>query len=86
MPEAAYLSKASLAKELQVSETTVDEMVRRGVLPKPVRLSAGCIRWRWATVDAALASMLAPADDSRPMAGGWNANQKTTERGSGRAT
>lgn len=53
----SYLSCASLARELDVSETTVHEMVRRGVLPKPVKLSNGCVRWRWADVDMALGSM-----------------------------
>lgn len=53
----SYLSKPSLATELDVAESTVDEMVRRGVLPRPVRLSAGCVRWRWADVDMALASL-----------------------------
>lgn len=52
-----YVSKATLAQALEISESTVDEMVRRGVLPRPVRLSSGCIRWRWASVDLALASM-----------------------------
>ncbi len=58
-----YLSKASLAKALEISESTVDEMVRRGVLPKPARLSPGCIRWRWETVDLALSSLAGPTDD-----------------------
>lgn len=62
----AYLSKAGLAFELSVSETTVDEMVRRGVLPRPIRLSSGCIRWRWETVDMALASMGEATDDAAP--------------------
>lgn len=53
----AYLSKSGLAFELSISETTVDEMVRRGVIPRPIRLSSGCIRWRWETVDVALTSM-----------------------------
>ncbi len=54
---AAYMTRASLAAELQIGESTVDEMVRRGVLPRPVRLSSGCVRWRWASVDQALSSM-----------------------------
>lgn len=53
----AYLSCASLARELDVSETTVHEMVRRGVLPAPVKLSPGCVRWCWVDVEAALASL-----------------------------
>lgn len=53
----AYLSKASLAVELDCSESTIDEMVRRGVLPKPLRLSNGCVRWSWADVEMALSSL-----------------------------
>lgn len=53
----SYLSCASLARELEVSETTVHEMVRRGVLPQPVKLSSGCVRWCWADVQAALGSL-----------------------------
>ena len=54
---ASYLSCASLARELDVSETTVHEMVRRGVLPRPVKLSTGCVRWCWADVQMALGSL-----------------------------
>lgn len=53
----SYLSCASLARELDVSERTVQEMVRRGVLPQPVRLSPGCVRWCWTDVQTALASL-----------------------------
>jgi integrase len=35
------LSRADLATAIGVSESTVDEMVKRGVLPKPMRLSEG---------------------------------------------
>ena len=57
---ASELSCASLARELDVSETTVHEMVRRGVLPAPVgKLSAGCVRWCWAEVQLALGSLSA---------------------------
>jgi predicted DNA-binding transcriptional regulator AlpA len=53
----AYLSKSSLAQELDMAESTVDEMVKRGVLPKPVKLSSGCVRWSWAAVEQALESL-----------------------------
>jgi predicted DNA-binding transcriptional regulator AlpA len=53
----------SLAAELDISESTVDEMVRRGVLPKPIRLSTGCVRWSWIAVEAALASIAGSAQD-----------------------
>ena len=54
MPLASYLTKAALAAELMISESTVDDFVRRGLLPPPVRISPGCVRWRWATVDEVL--------------------------------
>jgi predicted DNA-binding transcriptional regulator AlpA len=52
-----YLSRSRLALALDMAESTVDEMVRRGVLPKPLKLSAGCVRWCWKDVDTALASL-----------------------------
>src|SRR4051812_39267714 len=58
----AYLSRATLAAVLDISESAVDEMVRRGVLPRPVRLSPRCVRWRWLAVDAALASLSAASE------------------------
>jgi len=51
----SYVSKATLAAELDVSESTVDALVQRGVLPKPVRVG-GSVRWSWAQVDASLAA------------------------------
>jgi hypothetical protein len=43
-----------LAAELDCAESTVDELVRRGILPKPVHLSSGCVRWCWDDVTAAI--------------------------------
>jgi predicted DNA-binding transcriptional regulator AlpA len=37
----SYMSCAELAWELSISQSTVLEMVRRKVLPEPVRLSGG---------------------------------------------
>lgn len=51
----AWPSKATLAAELDVSESTIDEWVRRGILPKPVRM-AGSVRWCWDDVNAALSA------------------------------
>ena len=53
----SYLAIDTLARELDVSETTVRELVDRGVLPPPIRLSTGTVRWNWAEVQAALASL-----------------------------
>jgi predicted DNA-binding transcriptional regulator AlpA len=72
----SYLSVASLARELEVSDTTVYEMVKRGVLPPPIRLSNGCVRWCWAEVQARLASLSgsgSSANDDRFLAGVRNA-------------
>jgi hypothetical protein len=40
-----------------MSESTVDEMVKRGTLPAPIRLSPGCVRWVWEDIVCALASL-----------------------------
>jgi predicted DNA-binding transcriptional regulator AlpA len=53
----AYPSKAALAAELDCAESTVDDLVKRGILPQPIRLSTGCVRWCWADVETALASL-----------------------------
>lgn len=53
----SFMSVATLARELDVSESTVHEMVRRGVLPPPLKLSSGCVRWNWADVRTALSSL-----------------------------
>ncbi|QAU49927.1 transcriptional regulator [Bradyrhizobium guangzhouense] len=63
MTRPSYLSKKSLAHELDMAESTVDEMVRRGVLPKPLKLSAGCVRWSWTAVEQALASLGGTAEE-----------------------
>lgn len=57
MTAPAYLSRASLAVKLDMAESTVDDMVKRGILPAPVRLSPGCVRWCWADVATAIASL-----------------------------
>ena len=51
----AFPSKATLAAELDISESTVDDWVRRGILPKPIRIGSAP-RWKWADVDAALSA------------------------------
>ena len=53
----AFPSKSRLAAELDMAESTVDEMVKRGVLPRPVRLSTGCVRWCWADVVTAIQTL-----------------------------
>jgi predicted DNA-binding transcriptional regulator AlpA len=70
----SYMSRKDLAWELSVSESTVDDLVRRGVIPPPIKLTDGCVRWSWTGVDAALASVAGPGDASDPyMTGAANA-------------
>lgn len=51
----SFVSKATLAAELDLSETTVDSYVKRGLLPRPVQIG-GSVRWRWDDVAATLAA------------------------------
>jgi predicted DNA-binding transcriptional regulator AlpA len=62
----AYPSKSSLARELDCAESTVDELVRKGILPKPLRLTGGCVRWCWTEVVTALASLKGTEETSDP--------------------
>jgi hypothetical protein len=49
----AYVTRESGAAELQVSPSTWDEMVDRGLLPKPYLLGPNkdLKRWRWCEVE-----------------------------------
>lgn len=49
----SFVSKATLAAELDMSESTVDSYVQRGLLPKPFKWG-GSVRWCWAEVAASL--------------------------------
>nr|WP_278520780.1 hypothetical protein [Brucella anthropi] len=49
----SYVSRARLAVELDIGESTVDDYVRRGLLPRPVRIG-GAVRWSWSQVQALL--------------------------------
>ena len=57
MTHPAYVSRATLAELLDCSGSTVDVLVKQGVLPPPMRLTPGTVRWRWEDVDRALASL-----------------------------
>lgn len=75
---ASYLSCASLARELEVSESHVRDMVRRGLLPPPRKISAGVWRWCWSEVHAFLggkASAHAAAAEDPYMRGALDATK-----------
>jgi predicted DNA-binding transcriptional regulator AlpA len=70
----SFMSRKELAFELSCSESTVDELVRLGRIPPPVKLTAGCVRWWWPAVEAALANVGAGAKAIDPyMAGAIDA-------------
>lgn len=46
----AYVSAETLAQLLDVSETTIWEWTRKGVLPRPVKIG-GSTRWQWSEVE-----------------------------------
>lgn len=58
----SYPSKATLAAELDISETTVDSWVERGFLPKPIK-RGGSVRWCWAEVVVFMSERSAKAND-----------------------
>jgi predicted DNA-binding transcriptional regulator AlpA len=58
----SYVSKATLAAELDMSESTVDSYVQRGLLPKPFKWG-GSVRWCWADVAASLSAKAVGGED-----------------------
>jgi predicted DNA-binding transcriptional regulator AlpA len=75
----AYVSKKRLAEQLDVAESTVDELVKNGKLPRPFHLSSGCVRWSWQEVDNAIKSLRGSAEvmDIDPyVVGAKNATRK----------
>lgn len=76
----SFMSRKELAWELSVSESTVDELVRRGVIPSATKLTPGCVRWSWTAVETALASLAGTTDDGDPfLAGARNAIKAASE-------
>ena len=50
-----YPSAESLAYRLDLSRSTIDEYVKRGLLPKPVQIGATS-RYRWSDVESFIAT------------------------------
>jgi predicted DNA-binding transcriptional regulator AlpA len=60
-----YVSAETLAYRLDCSRSTVDDYVRRGLLPKPQ--SVGNLqRWRWSDVEAWIAASNSRRDEVNP--------------------
>lgn len=53
----AYLSRTSLAAALDIAESTVDDFVRRGILPAPIDGYAKNPVWSWAAVERTMQAL-----------------------------
>lgn len=58
----AFVSVATMAQLLDLSETTIWDLVKRGHLPKPLRIG-GSTRWDWQAVKNFLDSQGAPSPE-----------------------
>lgn len=77
-----YLDKRSLAAALQIPEDRIDDLVRRGIIPRPTAIGS-FVRWRWEDVDLALAGRDGEDnDEADPLLEG--ARRVATERAKGR--
>lgn len=54
----AYVGSSTLCQMLDISESTLWEWVRKGHLPRPVKIGVSS-RWKWADVEA----KISPRDD-----------------------
>jgi predicted DNA-binding transcriptional regulator AlpA len=55
--EPDYPSRETLAKRLDCAPSTIDGLVERGVLPRPIHLTPSVVRWRWLDVDVAIQAL-----------------------------
>src|SRR6478609_5830356 len=60
----AYVTREEGAAELRISPSTWDDLVARGVLPRPVQRLGAIKRWRWEDVDSRLRNDDAEAPES----------------------
>ncbi len=51
MKQSVFIQDIQVANQLGVSRATIWRWVKLGYFPKPVKLSAGCTRWRIEDVD-----------------------------------
>jgi predicted DNA-binding transcriptional regulator AlpA len=65
---AAYVCAETLAQLLDCSKTTVHGYVRRGILPRPIRIGE-LVRWRWVDVEKAIGCLEAGDEYSHADAG-----------------
>jgi predicted DNA-binding transcriptional regulator AlpA len=73
-----YLRRETLARRLNLAPGAIDQLVKRGLLPPPLRLGEALL-WRWATVDEILTRGQPTATDD-PYARGINAVEAPATR------
>jgi predicted DNA-binding transcriptional regulator AlpA len=78
----AYVTREAGAAELQISPSTWDDMVERGLLPPPYKLGPNqdLPRWRWYEVEQRIVGNDKTAGDQTPFFRGL-ANGTTTKGG-----
>lgn len=59
-----YCTRETLAKRLELKPGAIDQLVTRGILPVP-QMIGDAMRWRWATVEAALSGGRHGMDSAR---------------------
>ena len=62
---AQFLRIAHLAKQLQVSKSTIWAWLKAGKFPKPVKLSDNCTAWLAADVEAWAADRIAASQPAK---------------------
>lgn len=63
----AYVSAKTLAKLVDVSESTIWDWARKGLLPKPKRFPSGATRWKWSEVDQFFEGTTESPEDRDPI-------------------
>jgi predicted DNA-binding transcriptional regulator AlpA len=79
MPQ--YMTRETLARQLQIEPGAVDQYVKRGILPPAVAVG-DALRWRWETVDSWLQGRQSVEATNDPYIAGANraAEAPTTRR------
>ena len=51
-PVPAYVTARELQRRLRIPPSTFWRLVKRGLLPQPVRIAPRCVRWRGSELEA----------------------------------
>ena len=59
-----HTRRSRASRENLIAQRARSELVRKGILPKPLRLTGGCVRWCWQEVTIALSSLKGTAEET----------------------